>query len=316
VCYLKGMACPICNSPLATATGCPKCGFKASSAQITKIATPKRAWYARIGWILHFLWLLPALYLYGRLLNSDAYRSSFEIAKSSPELQKVLGNGIHATGFPLGSALRQYGEDFAEWSVGVSGSAGSGRLYGVANHVGPAWEFSRLTFMPANGGPKINLTPKPARLNLPPQGPKKVYLVPLSLDSDESLDWAPAYYRAKLGADLEVLSPVALTADQKDTKRNQYVAEKCIELMTRSYPEQASDPSNILIGVTSEDMYIEAFDWKYAENLRTDSRLAAVSDARLRPTDYPGIWNKELLGSRLSRSCTQIFPLATTIRAC
>jgi YD repeat-containing protein len=201
--------------------------------------------------------------------------------------------------------LRQYGEDFAEWSVTLGGSAGSGRLYGVANHVGPTWEFSRLTFVPANGGSKINLTPKPARINLQPGGPRKIYLVPESLDSDQSLDWAPAYYKEKFGADVEILPAVPLTAAEKDEKRNQYVAEKCIQLITRSYPEQAGDPSSVLIAVTSRDLYISAFDWQYAENLRWEEHLAVVSDARLHPTDYPGRWNRELLSSRLQKMLTK-----------
>jgi hypothetical protein len=33
-----------------------------------------------------------------------------------------------------------------------------------------------------------------------PQVPKKnVYLVPIDLSADEALDWAPAYFQAKLG---------------------------------------------------------------------------------------------------------------------
>lgn len=158
-----------------------------------------------------------------------------------------------------------------------------------------------MTLVPANGSPKINLTPKPARMDVAFSGPKKVFLVPLGLGPDESLDWAPAYYDSKLGADVEILPPVALTPKERDNKRNQYVAEKCIELIQHSYPEEANDPSNIIVGVTSQDIYIAAFDWKYAENLRTEGRLAIVSDARLHPTSYPGIWNKELLGSRLQK---------------
>ena len=255
--------------------------------------------------LAHILWLALPLYFYGRLLSSDAYRTSLDVARSSDEIQKLLGNGIHVKGFPVGSVLRQYGEDFAEWSVTLGGSAGSGRLYGVANHIGPAWEFSRLVFVPENGGSKINLTPKPARLNLQPGGPRKIYLVPASLDADQSLGWAPAYYKAKFGADVEILPALTLTDEEKDARRNQYAAEKCIQLITRSYPEQAGDPSNVLIAVTSKDLYISAFDWQYAENFRDDGRLAVVSDARLHPTDYPGRWNQELLSSRLQKMLTK-----------
>ena len=111
--------------------------------------------------------------------------------------------------------------------------------------------------------------------------------------------------QAKLDADVEILPAVALTSSEKDATRNQYVAEKCIDLIARSYPEQADDPSNVMIADTSKDVYIAAFDWKYAENLREEGRFAVVSEARLHPTDYPGKWNQELLSSRLQKMLTK-----------
>jgi YD repeat-containing protein len=265
----------------------------------------QRSRFFKIQVFAHILWLALPLYFYGRLLTSSAYQRSLDLAKSSPDLQKILGDDIHAQLFPVGSALRWYNSDFAEWSVSMSGSLGHGHLYGVANHVGPEWEFSRLTFVSAGGSAAIDLTPKPARLDVPQVGPKKVYLIPLNLDPEESLDWAPAYYKAKLGAEVEILPPIALTLAEKDEKRNQYVAEKCIDLIANIHQDLANDPSNILIGVTSQDLYIAAYHWKYAENFREEGRLAVVSEARLRPMDYPGIWNKALLSSRLQKMLTK-----------
>jgi YD repeat-containing protein len=255
--------------------------------------------------LAHILWLVFPLYFYGRLLTSDAYRTSIEIAKSSSDLKRVLGEGVHAQWIPVGSALRSYNSDFAEWSVMLKGSTGSGHLYGVANHVGGVWEFSRITFVGDRDSGTVDLTPAPKRLILPYVDARKVYVVPLGLDSAQSLTWVPAYYRENLGLDVEVLSPVALGPSEIDTARKQYVAEKCIDLMTHSHPELASDPSAILIGVTSQDFYIGAFNWEYAENFREGGRMAVVSSARLRPTDYPGIWNKELLNSRLQKMITK-----------
>ncbi len=122
----------------------------------------------KLNILVHILWLALPLYFSGRLLTSDAYRSSVSLAKSSPALEKILGTGIETRGFPMGSALPSYGSDFAEWSVALEGSAGSGKLYGVANRIGSAWEFSRLTFAPAKGGSIIDLTPAPSRLQLSP----------------------------------------------------------------------------------------------------------------------------------------------------
>jgi YD repeat-containing protein len=245
------------------------------------------------------------LYLYGRLLRSDAYQMGIALAKSSPELQKLLGGGIRAAGLPVGSALWRYDSDFAEWFVPLKGSVGSGRLYGVANNIGNQWEFSRLTFRSSKGDTAIDLTPKPSRMSLPRVNHKTVYLVPLNLASEQSLDWAPAYYEAKMGVEVRVLPAAHLDQTEWDSSRHQYVAEKCIDLMVRLHRDLVGDPSAILLGVTSQDMFIDAFDWKYAENLREEGRLGMVSAARLKPSDYPGKWNEELLNSRLQKMLTK-----------
>jgi hypothetical protein len=116
--------------------------------------------------LAHLLWLLVPLYFYGRLLQSGAYHTSLGLAESSPVLKEVLGRKIHAKGFPIGSALPRYGSDFAEWSITLDGTRGSGRLFGVANSIGGEWEFSRLTLIPSNGQGKIDLTPMPHQASL------------------------------------------------------------------------------------------------------------------------------------------------------
>jgi YD repeat-containing protein len=298
-------SCPVCNSPSTNANSCPRCGYVSNETSAPATKSKTRGRNLKIQVLVHILWIALPLYFYGRLLTSDAYRVSLDLAKSSPDLQRILGEGIHAAWFPVGSALPRYNSDFAEWSVLLSGSASKGRLYGVANNVGGYWEFSRLTFVAAKDGSKIDLTPTPSRLKLPPVDAKKVYLVPLDLAPEQSLNWAPDYYKAKLGVDVEVLPPVDLGSSEEDPSRHQYIAEKCIDLIVRSHRDLASDPSSILIGVTSQDMFIRAFNWRYAENLREEGRLAVVSAARLQPTEYPGKWNKELLNSRLKKMLTK-----------
>jgi YD repeat-containing protein len=299
------MPCPACNSPLASASSCPRCGYVSSETTPAATNSKGRSRSFKIQVFAHILWLALPLYFYGRLLTSSAYQRSIDLAKSSPDFQKILGKEIHAQWFPVGSALRSYNSDFAEWSVPLSGSRGYGRLYGVANRIGTQWEYSRLTFTAAKGGATIDLSPTPSRPDLPPASAKKVYLVPLSLAQDQSLDWAPGYFRAKLGVDVKILPRITLDSSEEDPTRHQYVAEKCIDLMVHSLRDLVSDPSAIFIGVTSQDMFVGALDWKYAENFREGGRLAVVSAARLQPTDYPGKWNRELLNSRLQKMLTK-----------
>src|SRR5580704_11723369 len=169
------MPCQICKAPMPNAGACPQCGYVPAKTP-PPAAKSKRRPFLRFQIFAHLLWLVFPLYFYGRLLTSDAYRISLEIAKSSPDLKGILGQGIHTQWLPAGSALSWYNSDFAEWSVGLSGSAGSGRLYGVANNVAGLWEFSRLTFVAAKGGAEIDLAPTPSRLRLPATSVKKVYL--------------------------------------------------------------------------------------------------------------------------------------------
>lgn len=257
----------------------------------------------KFHFLVHLLWLALPLYFYARLLRSPAYLTSLGIAESSPAVQRVLGAKIHTSSFPIGSALPRYNSDFAEWSISLAGTLGSGRLYGVANGIGGEWEFSRLTLVPVKGG-KIDLTPTPSLLPLTPENRKAVYLVPLDLLPEQSLDWAPAYYKARFHADVHILPPMVSTPSETDETRHQLIAEKCIDLIARAHRDLATDSSAILIAVTSRDIFIADFNWKYAENFR-EGHLAIVSSARLQPTDFPGKWNRELLNSRLQKMITK-----------
>jgi YD repeat-containing protein len=216
-------------------------------------------------------------------------------------VQIALGTGVHASGVPTGSALARHGSDFVEWSVPISGSRGSGRLYGIANAANGGWEYSRLSVVPEKGGGKIDITPIPQPVHMAADSPKTVYLIPIDLSTDVALDWAPAYYKASFGADVHILPAMQATAAEWNAARGQLVAEKCIELISRAHRDLATDPSAILIGVTSRDMYISGYDWAFAENWREGDRRAVISSARLQPTDFPGKWNKELLTSRVQK---------------
>lgn len=291
------MTCPVCGSQSENQLSCSRCGYVLPKTSPSN--APKKNRRYKLQLLLHLLWLAFPLYYYVRLVRSGAYLNSLEIARDSKNLQEVLGQRVHFAGFPVGSALPSYNSDFAEWSVSIAGSAGRGRLYGVANRVGSDWEYSRLVVVAA--GNKVDLTPTPARISLPSAGDKVVYLVPLDLNPQQSLSWAGSYYKAKFGIDVRVLSPIATTPAEYDLTRHQLIADKCVDLILRSHKELAIDPFAVVIGVTSRDMFISDYSWKYAENLREGGRFGIVSSARLGPTDYPGKWNKELLNSRLQK---------------
>ena len=148
----------------------------------------------------------------------------------------------------------------------------------------------------------MDITPPPARdALLSSPSPKKIFLVPFGGEQEESLAWAPAYYKAKFGLNVEVLPVIPLNADVWSVNRHQLIAEKLIALMKQALPEKVKDQLTVLIGVTVGDMYIESYDWRYAINYREDGRFAILSTARLRPFLFFQKWNQALGISRLQK---------------
>jgi YD repeat-containing protein len=240
-----------------------------------------------------------------RLTSNGAYKEALAIAQSSAELKTTLGDGIRFK-FPIiGFTFSDYNSEFTEFAATLAGTRGRGRLYAAANLVNGRWKFSRLSFVGENSPGKVNLAPLPHLLALPTVPAKKIYLLPLALDKDQSLQWAPAYYRAKLGVEVEVLADLPFRNELVDPVRHQLDAEKCLEYLRELRPELAQDPFAITILVTSKDMFIDSFGWAYAENYRHADRAALVSSARLRPPPLMANWNPEWLNSRLEKMLTK-----------
>ena len=236
------------------------------------------------------------------LVRSNAFQTALTAVFSSPQIQSEIGTGIQAK-YPALGHLMSFGDsEFAEWSIAVTGSHGSGRLYGVANQINGVWDFSRVTFKSDHNGASLDLTPV-RRLLLPEVPTQIVYLAPIGLDPAESLSWAPGHYKAKLGIDVVVLPPTPWETRLVDAERRQLNADKAVDLLKRRFPDIAKDPFNILIGVTSADMYIPGLDWQYAENMRDEGRFAIVSSARFHPLLEK--LNPDWLSSRLQKQLTK-----------
>jgi YD repeat-containing protein len=253
-----------------------------------------------------FIAIATVVLLNVSLVESTAYESSLKTTLSSAEVQSALGSGIRARQPVLGYLFPFTDSQFAQWSVALNGSRGSGHLYAVANQVNGTWDFSRLVFQPENGTDKdrIDLTPV-RRLQLPFVPAKNVYLIPVGLDESVSLQWAPTYYKSKLGIDLKLLPAIALDPKLIDAARNQLNTDKWVESLAAKYPEIVRDPASIMIGVTSRDMYIPCCGWSYVENMRNEGRYGMVSSARLHPPSPLEKWNPEWLTSRVQKLLTK-----------
>ena len=251
-----------------------------------------------------FIIVAGLVFLNIRLVRSDAYKDSLARALSSSEVQNVLGSGGRPNYPVLGLELPFRYAHFAEWSVALKGSRGSGHLYGVATQINGNWDVSRLVFVSGHEKNRVDLTPV-RQLRLPLVPHKDVYLVPIGLAEEESLEWAPSYYKAKFGIDLAILPPIPLDSKLIDPARNQLNVYSVVDYLQNKHPELVRDPSSIVIGVTSSDMYIPGYGWRYAHSFRAEGRYAIVSSARLHPTALLGNWNPEWLTSRLQKVLTK-----------
>jgi YD repeat-containing protein len=297
-------ACPNCGSALSAGSACPRCSYihQAGSPRSFASSFPLRTNLALIPFAA-FLVTGTAVYLNVSLLQSTAFTTSLQTAMSSAEVQSALGSGIRAKQPVLGYLFPFTDSQFAQWSVTLTGSRGSGHLYGVANEIHGTWDFSRLVFESEKGKDKIDFTPV-RRPQLPSVPTKNVYLIPVGLVEGESV-WAPAYYKSKLGIDLKLLPAIPLDPKLIDAERNQLNTDKWIEFLAAKYPEISCDPASIVIGVTSSDMYIPGFVVSYAENMRHEGRFGMISSARLHPPSLLARWNAEWLTSRVQKLLTK-----------
>ena len=236
--------------------------------------------------------------------STDAYKQAIRLAQSSPEIKNLLGEDIKVEGPVLGFASESNGGKFVVFTARLAGLRGKGHLYGVANAVNEEWEFWRLSLRCDHEIAERDVSPAPRRLSLPGVPAKKIFLLPIDLAANESLSWAPAYYRAKLGIEVELLPPAPLPQNVEDPQRHQVDSERLLERIRFGYSQLASDPSNILIAITSRDIFIRSFGWRYVENYR-ENGVAVVSGARLHPLALLDHWNPEWFHSRLQKMLTK-----------
>src|SRR5580700_11028422 len=180
----EAAACPNCGLALGVGSACPRCSYVLQTpARPSTFSFPVRANLALLLFA-GFIVIATVVYLNEVLVQSTAYQNSLKTAFSSTEVQSMLGSRIRAKQPVLGYLFPFTDSQFAQWSVTLTGSRGSGHLYGVANQTNGTWDFSRLVFQPANSKDKIDLTPV-RRPQLPSVPTKNVYLIPVGLVDGE-----------------------------------------------------------------------------------------------------------------------------------
>jgi YD repeat-containing protein len=304
------MKCLSCGADLITGTqACPRCGLQVA----TRGSESRPSLFAPVLIVIACVMLFGFAFIGGaflilrsQLTTNAFYQETLGIARNSPMLQGLIGQPMQDGWMAMGEVRRVHGSDFAEWTVPLKGPKGRGRLEGVANRIGASWHYSRLLFRREGSDADVDITPLPARDKLlAGESSKTVYLVPIGAVREEYLSWAPAYYQAKFGLKVEILSAIPLSASLWNPGRHQLIAESIIAKMKETLAEKAKDLQAILVGVTAEDMYIRSYDWNYAINYREDARYGVVSTARLLPTLFFQKWNYALAISRLQKMLTK-----------
>ena len=113
------------------------------------------------------------------------------------------------------------------------------------------------------------------------KGEGTVYLVPLGEFPDDVLEDLVAFYRDKYQLNVQALDHVPLPEGAINSRRKQLIAEEAIEVIKQANPELQKDPKAILIGLTSEDMYINKMNWQFSFSWREGGKYAVVAGGRL-----------------------------------
>ena len=113
------------------------------------------------------------------------------------------------------------------------------------------------------------------------KGSGKLYLIPLGdFPADLAADLA-SFYRDKYKLEIETLPSVPISEVAVNRKRGQLIAEQVVAIMKHANPQITNDPEAIMIGLTTQDMYINQKDWRFAFSWRDEGRYAVVSSARM-----------------------------------
>jgi predicted Zn-dependent protease len=123
------------------------------------------------------------------------------------------------------------------------------------------------------------------------KGSGKLYLVPLGGFSQARIAELAGYYRSKYGITIETLPDIPLPSEAINPARHQLIAEAAVDVMTQSRLDVSIDPEAIMIGLTTQDMYIAQYNWSYSFSFRKQDKYAVVSTARMDDSQTISFWD-------------------------
>lgn len=132
-----------------------------------------------------------------------------------------------------------------------------------------------------------------------------IYLLPLEEFPSSVIDELIGHYQQKFKVAIARLQTIPLEGPAIDHNRRQVIAEELIETIKRKYQPVLTNPKAIVIGLTSNDMYIRKYDWQFAFTFRDGDRFAVISCARMNPVNFGERPDDHLLRSRIRKMVTK-----------
>lgn len=129
----------------------------------------------------------------------------------------------------------------------------------------------------------------------------QMYVVPVGTVPDSLTQDLVRHYERTLSLRIRQLPAMTVTEDLIDPSRQQLIAEEVIRKIKEQWPDLAIDPNARLIGITDNDMFIRAKQWRFAFALRKEGRFAVVSNHRMNPTFFHLPPNDDLMTERLRK---------------
>lgn len=242
---------------------------------------PRLVWTLAVNVAAMIMVICSSAYKQVQIRNSELFRSAVRQATNDRRVIARFGTPISTGWFIQGNTWWKA----SSIAIPIQGARSTGWIYATSSsndETNP--HFIQLEVFQAGKEFLINLLsagPSVAPENLPKFG--QVYIVPFSDKAQQFAAILPAYYKAKLNLDVNILPTLQPPPAFEDSKRHQLMAEALVDLIRTKYPEQSDDPENALIGVTDEDLYVRDFNWRFTFNYRHQQRIGIISLARLDP---------------------------------
>ena len=107
-----------------------------------------------------------------------------------------------------------------------------------------------------------------------------LYLVPIGPVPKAALESFAAHFRSLVNFKVEVTAPLPLPDWTVDRQRKQVIAEQVNDVVARVFGPTLQKSSALVIGVTANDMYVAAMNWRFAY-AHGNGQYAVISAAHM-----------------------------------